>query len=151
MTLDRGQRYAGVVAIVGGALSIGYSMIALSLGALSQPGSGLWPLIVSVGLLVAGVVLVVRRPRDADTGDDSDTVVEEAGPSGRFVVIAVAVLVAYVIVLQQFGFVVAAALGTIAWLRWFGRESWVSSAVIGLVAAVCLHFLFVEVLHVPLP
>ena len=63
----------------------------------------------------------------------------------------ISMLVAYVMLFQIFGFLVATALMIFAWLRVFGRERWIFSGALAVVGAYGLTLLFANVFAVPFP
>ncbi|MFC3493890.1 tripartite tricarboxylate transporter TctB family protein [Glycomyces rhizosphaerae] len=134
---------AGVVPVVLGGVAAWLSF-GLNIGSLTDPGPGLWPLIVA-GLLVAsgiGIIAVVAKARN-------DT---EAFTGGTFAVLAAAGgLAVYASLYEIVGFEIPTVLLLFAWLRFLSRESWLSSAVIAVVATAVAYALFIIGLGVPLP
>lgn len=134
---------AGVVPVALGAVAAWLSF-GLNIGSLTDPGPGLWPLIVA-GLLVAsgvGIIAVVAKAQN-------DT---EAFTGGTIAVLAAAGgLAVYASLYEVVGFEIPTVLLLFAWLRFLSRESWLSSAVIAVAATAVAYVLFIVGLSVPLP
>lgn len=138
-----------LAAVAGVLLSALYLVEGLrySWGTASQPGPGLFPLVVGVLLLLGslgtGVEAVLRRDRD-----------EFAWPRGAALTRMVAILLAtlgYVVLLPYLGHPFAATLVSLVILQVMGLRRWPMK--IGLAPALGLgsHFLFDAFLGVPLP
>ncbi|WP_448616879.1 tripartite tricarboxylate transporter TctB family protein [Modestobacter sp. URMC 112] len=134
-----------VVAVVVVALGAAALVGSLSLGAGSarQPGSGTWPILVSLAMIVLGLALLpaVRRTADAE---------RFAGPSW-LVLIGLVTMVVFVALISVIGFEIPAALLAFVWLRFLGRESWRSSIITSLAVVVAFYLIFVAALSVPIP
>lgn len=115
----------------------------LGLGSFSDPGPGLWPLLISVGIIIVAAVLLFggRRFHDA----------EKLSRGSLTVFIAVATLVALVLALPYIGFEIPTAVLAFVWLKFFGRESWLLSAIVAVATTVGFWLLFVLALGIPLP
>jgi hypothetical protein len=132
---------AAAVVITGGAAFVG--SLGLGVGTPAAPGSGTWPTLVSACLIVLGLALAVRARRTADA--------ERFVRSGLPVVAAVASMVVYVAVIATTGFEIPAALLAFVWLRFLGRERWLTSVIISIAIVVALYVLFVGALDVTIP
>jgi hypothetical protein len=134
-----------VVALIVIALGAAALVGSLSLGAGSarQPGSGTWPMLISIALIVLGLALLpaVRRTSDA----------ERFTGSSWMVFIGVATMVVFVAVISIIGFEIPAALLAFVWLRFLGHESWRSSIITSLGVVVAFYLIFVAALSVPIP
>ncbi|GAA2261848.1 tripartite tricarboxylate transporter TctB family protein [Glycomyces scopariae] len=143
-----------VQAVVAGALPVAIGAFAawlafgLRIGSLTDPGPGLWPLIVA-GLLVAcgvGITVVAATAKaHAPNGTEAFT----RGTTA--VLCAAGALAVYASLFEVVGFEAPTLLLLFAWLRFLGRESWLSSAVIAVVATAAAYALFILGLGVPLP
>jgi putative tricarboxylic transport membrane protein len=115
----------------------------LGLGSLAEPGPGLWPLTVSVAMVVLGAVLVVQsRP----TGDE-----ERFGREAVIVGVAVVSLVGYALLFERVGFEIPTLALLVLWLKMLGRESWWATVAVSLVATAAVYLLFITALGVSLP
>jgi putative tricarboxylic transport membrane protein len=114
----------------------------MSLGELTNPGPGLWPFVVSV--LLTGVALVLLAVDDPD---------DYEGWSRRSVRIAVGLvsLGVFIVLFQAAGFLLAALLMLVFWLRFYGEEGWRWTIPLAIGGAVGLYLLFDRALGVPFP
>jgi putative tricarboxylic transport membrane protein len=134
---------AGAIPVLLGAVAAWLSF-GLHIGSLTEPGPGLWPLIVA-GLLVAsgiGIIAVTAKTR-------RDT---EAFTRGTIAVLAAAGgLAVYASLYEIVGFEVPTVLLLFAWLRFLSRESWLMSAILAVAVTAVAYALFIIGLNVPLP
>jgi len=132
---------AVVVVALGAAALVG--SLSLGTGSARQPGSGTWPMLISLALIVLGLALLpaVRRTADAE---------RFAGPSWM-VLIGVVTMVVFVALISVIGFEIPAALLAFVWLRFLGHESWRSSVITSLGVVVAFYLIFVAALAVPIP
>jgi Tripartite tricarboxylate transporter TctB family len=117
--------------------------LSLGAGSAREPGSGTWPMVISVALIVLGLSLLpaVRRTHDA----------ERFTRSSLLVLIGVVTMVVFVALISVIGFEIPAALLAFVWLRFLGRESWRSSIITSLGVVVAFYLIFVAALAVPIP
>jgi putative tricarboxylic transport membrane protein len=115
----------------------------LGLGDLADPGPGLWPLIVSVAMVVLAAVLAARP---APTGEE-----ERFGRESIIVAVAVVSLLGYALLFEQVGFEIPTAALLVLWLKVLGRESWMVTVAVSLGATAALYLLFITGLDVSLP
>jgi putative tricarboxylic transport membrane protein len=133
-------RVAGLAALaVGIAAALGARD--LGLGSLTDPGPGLWPLVVSGVLVIAGAAVAVRP------GDDAEAI----GRDAWTVVVACATLVAYTAVIGVVGFELPTVVLLAFWLRVFGAESWRMTFAVSVGATAVVYAVFVLALGVALP
>jgi hypothetical protein len=147
-----GPRPGGrVQAIVAGAVPVllggtaAWLSFGLNTGSLTDPGPGLWPLIVA-GLLVVsgiGIIAVAAKAQQSDT---------EAFTRGTIAVLAAAgALAVYASLYEVVGFEVPTVLLMFAWLRFLSREKWLTSAVVAVATTAAGYAVFILGLGVPLP
>lgn len=130
-----------VIALVG----VGAAVYALSLpiGTLAQPGSGLWPLVVSVVLTLSAIALLVA---ERDPEDYEPMVVR------TFIALAgFALLALFILGFQLMGLTIPSLLLVFVWMRWLARESWTVSALVAVISTVVFVVVFVVLLGVPMP
>ncbi|HWD81875.1 MAG TPA: tripartite tricarboxylate transporter TctB family protein [Kribbella sp.] len=132
---------AVVAALVGIGGLIG--SLALGLGRLTHPGPGLWPFVVSVVVTVLAVVLALVGRHGTDT--------EKFSRSSVLTAVAVLSLIAFAALLPLIGFEIPSLLLAFVWLRFLGKESWISSAAISVGTVAAFYVLFVVLLQIPLP
>ena len=115
----------------------------LGVGTASKPGSGTWPLIVSVVtiLLGVGLLFLARRTHDG----------ERFAQASLLVLVGLATMVVFVVLLPIIGFEIPAALLCFVWLRFLGREGWRLSAFLSVALVAAFYLIFVGALSVPIP
>jgi putative tricarboxylic transport membrane protein len=133
-------RVAGLAAL---ALGVAAAVRArdLGLGSLTDPGPGLWPLVVGAVLVITGAVVAVRP------GDGADPI----GPEAWAVVVACLSLVAYTAVIPVVGFEVPTVILLVFWLRVLGGEPWRSTIAVSVGVTVVVYAVFILALGVALP
>ncbi|ASR34762.1 hypothetical protein BAY61_06965 [Prauserella marina] len=133
---------AATVPLVAGVLAA-IAAWRLGLGDLSDPGPGLWPLVVSVAMVVVAAVLVIKSsPTGAEERFNRDSVI---------VVVGVLSLLGYAALFEQVGFEIPTIALLVLWLKVLGRESWLVTVVVSVVASAAIYLLFITGLEVPLP
>jgi hypothetical protein len=125
----------GAVALIGS--------LSLGAGSAGNPGSGTWPMLVSLVMIVLGLALLpaVRRTSDA----------ERFTGSSWLVLVGLVTMVVFVAVISVIGFEIPAALLAFVWLRFLGHESWRSSIITSVAVVVAFYLIFVAALSVPIP
>lgn len=130
---------AGIaVALLG--LVAGWLSLDLGIGTLTDPGPGLWPLIVSVLLSVLGVLIAIQR-------EGTEPFTRQA----LFVGLGLISLAAYAAVIEHVGFEIPTIVLLAVWLRFLGNESWRTTAVVSVLATAGAYGLFITALGVPVP
>jgi putative tricarboxylic transport membrane protein len=115
----------------------------LGVGSAAAPGSGTWPMLVSLTLSVLAVVLAAfaRRTRDA----------ERFGRPCLIVAAVVAGMAVFTALLGTVGFEIPSFVLLLAWMRFLGRESWRLSLIVSAAIVAAFYALFVGALNVSLP
>lgn len=133
---------AALIPLAVGACGVAGSF-GLGVGDFASPGPGLWPLIVSIAIVVLSAVLVVEsRP----------TGTEEAFNRGTLTVaVAVASLAGFVALFERIGFEIPAVALLVLWLKVLGREPWRITVAVALCATAGIYLLFIVALGVSLP
>lgn len=138
----RGDRILGLVLLV---LAVVYGWAAQQwpepFGGQEAVGPQTFPTILAVVLALSSCYLIARPDPDSDW---------PASRTGLELLLAVGVLIAYALVLEWLGFVLAttAAVGTLCW-RMGARPRW--AFLTGLVGAVVVFLLFNNLLELSLP
>ncbi|MGQ1798684.1 tripartite tricarboxylate transporter TctB family protein [Kocuria oceani] len=115
----------------------------LGLGSLSDPGAGLWPFAISVAMVAASVIALLRAKQDDDV---------EAFDRGILpVALSVASLIVYAALLPVIGFEIPTVLLLVFWIKVLGKEGWRSAVTVAVVATVAVYALFVLLFAVPIP
>jgi putative tricarboxylic transport membrane protein len=131
------------IAVVGLGVAALLGSLALGVGSARAPGTGTWPLLVSVVLVVLGIGLLVLAGRTRDA--------ERFTRASLLVLAGLATMLALVAVIGVIGFEIPATLLMFVWLRFLGGESWRSSVVTSLATVVAFYVVFVGLLAVPIP
>ena len=134
------SRVAGLVALTVG-LAAAFGARDLGIGSLTNPGPGLWPLVVSAVLVITGAAVAVRP------GDEAATI----GRDAWAVVVACVSLVAYTAVIGVVGFELPTAILLAFWLRVLGGEPWRTTVVVSVGVTVVAYVVFILALGVALP
>jgi putative tricarboxylic transport membrane protein len=115
----------------------------LGIGTLADPGPGLWPLVVSVAMVVFGAVLVLQSQ---PTGDEEKF-------TGEAVIVAVATvsLIGFALLFERVGFEIPTVALLVLWLKALGRESWRATIAVSIVTVAAIYLLFITALGVSLP
>lgn len=114
----------------------------LGLGSLTDPGPGLWPLVVaSIVVASAAILLVVDNRADYEAW---------SGRSAR-ILGGVAGMAVYIVAFSYLGVAIATALLLAVWLRVFAGESWRSTIVLTVAGTAALYLIFAVLLNVPFP
>ena len=117
----------------------------------STTGARFFPLLVSIGLIVCGAAQLLRSTLLADEELGRHAAAEAAETEWTTPAAVMAALVAYVLVLEPLGYIVATALLFPVAARALGSRALVRDVVAGVVFAVAVDLLFTRVLAVPLP
>jgi putative tricarboxylic transport membrane protein len=140
VTVGAQSRIAGLSAVaVGIAAALGARD--LGVGSLTDPGPGLWPLVVSAVLVITGAVVAVRP------GDDAEAI----GRDAWTVVVACLSLVAYTTVIRVVGFELPTIVLLAFWMRVFGGEPWRTTVAVSVGVTLAVHVVFILALGVGLP
>ena len=132
---------ATLVVALGAAALVG--SLSLGAGSAGNPGSGTWPMILSIALVVLGLALAATARTTSDT--------ERFSRSSWLVLAGLATMVVFVAVIEVIGFEIPAALLAFVWLRFLGGESWRMSIVTSIGVVVAFYLIFVAALSVPIP
>ncbi|KAB2340420.1 tripartite tricarboxylate transporter TctB family protein [Actinomadura rudentiformis] len=133
---------AALVPLVIGAIAAVLSW-QLGVGGLADPGPGMWPLVVSVAMVVFAAVQVLRSQ---PTGTE-----EKITGDALIVVVAVLSLAGYALLFERVGFEIPTVALLVLWLKVLGRESWRVTVALSLTATVAVYLLFITALGVSLP
>ncbi|MCP9953547.1 tripartite tricarboxylate transporter TctB family protein [Actinomadura madurae] len=136
-----GRRAAALAALAAGSLGMAGSM-AVEFGSPNDPGTGMWPLIVSC-LTVLGSLVLLVRPGSEDH--------EPFTGGTRAVAAATAGMVGYAVLFPHTGFTLPAFLLLAFWIRVLGKEPWRLTLAVSAASSTAFFCLFSLVLNVPLP
>lgn len=140
----RGERITGIVvvsAIAAFFLFCIVEAVSAGVGQLSSPGSGFWPLVVSVaGLLFCIGALFMPTTRFELT----------ANGSVGSVLAACAAIAAFPLAYYYLGLPITSFILSMVLLKFIGKEGWVLSAVVSAILAGGSYYVFVVLLRVPM-
>jgi putative tricarboxylic transport membrane protein len=131
------------IAVVGLGVAALLGSLALGVGSARTPGTGTWPLLVSIVLVVLGLGLLALTGRTRDA--------ERFTRASWLVLAGLATMVAFVAVVGVIGFEIPAALLMFVWLKFLGGEAWRTSIITSLATVVAFYVVFVGLLAVPIP
>ncbi|WP_460464818.1 tripartite tricarboxylate transporter TctB family protein [Arthrobacter pigmenti] len=147
---EQGPDRGGIFAAAGAALApllvgIGGIVVSLGLGigTLGAPGPGLWPLIVSLFLLIIAANGLFHVKKDED--------VESFGKGLPALGVGILTLVIYAVLFPRIGFEIPTALLLLFWIKVLGREGWRVAISVAVIATVAIYVLFIMALGVTLP
>jgi hypothetical protein len=125
----------GVVGAVGA--------VALGLGTPAQPGAGLWPLAISVAVVVLSLaqILIGRRGGDG----------EKFSRTSWLSLVGLVTLLGLVALLPVIGFEIPALLLGLVWMKFLGGESWRSAVLYSVLLVGVLYAVFVGALGTNVP
>ena len=140
--------------VAGGAALLALAALAwvagrgLPLGALSQPGAGFFPRILTLLLAVLSLVLLVRglaRPGTAfiEPWEDRST--------RRRLLLMTGALVFYVAAVGTLGYLVTTAALFVVMVRWVGGRGWLHALVVAALGSAGSWYVFGRLLRVNLP
>ncbi|TMR06925.1 tripartite tricarboxylate transporter TctB family protein [Actinomadura soli] len=136
-----GRRAAALFSLSVGCVGMAGSL-ALETGSLSDPGAGMWPLIVNCLTVIGSLALLLHR-------DFQD---HEPFTGGfRAVAAAVVGMIGYAVLFPYTGFTLPAFLLLVFWIRVLGGETWRLTVIVSAAAPTAFFCLFSLVLNVPLP
>jgi hypothetical protein len=132
---------ATLVVALGAAALVG--SLSLGAGSAGSPGSGTWPLVLSIVIIVLGLGLAATARTTSDA--------ERFSRSSWLVLAGLATMVVFVALVSVIGFEIPAALLAFVWLRFLGGEGWRTSIVTSIGVVVAFYLIFVAALSVPIP
>jgi putative tricarboxylic transport membrane protein len=146
---DEGPRAGRPVRTAGALVPLALGLFGLvnsvryGVGGARDPGPGMWPLMMSVALILGALVLLAFERDQRDY--------EKYTRGAVLNLYGVLSLVAYVFVFKYVGFELATAAVTAFWLKVLGGESWRATIVITLLVTTVAYLLFVSFLGAPIP
>lgn len=118
-----------------------WASLQLPVGSLTKPGPGMWPLVVSVVLIISAA-LVLAAPE----GDH-----ERFSAQSLPILAALVVLALFTTGFARVGFVLPATLMLVVWLHYISKETWKVTIAVTVPAVAILYVLFSFLLNVPFP
>lgn len=109
----------------------------------NKPGPGLWPLILSVIIAAASILLLIT-----DHKPDSH---EKFSTKSKIVLYSVFSIIIFIYAFSKIGVVISSVLLLVFWLRIIGKESWRLTVLVSLSVTAFVYLLFVVWLRIPFP
>jgi Tripartite tricarboxylate transporter TctB family. len=110
------------------------------------PGPGIFPIIIAIIMLMASISLIMTTLR---MRPEEDKPLNLASVGNKRVYLTMIVMIAYLLILPEVGFVATSAILMFALVQWFGRYSFIKCALWSLGIPCIIYFVFSEVLLVP--
>ena len=110
-------------------------------------GPGGFPKFIAAVLLLLGAVQTVTT---LISGVDAPKFEVDKRATGLFIA-AVALAIAYVMLVTQLGFILLTPILLVAYMYLFGERSWIKMIAIAIITTVCIWLLFTEVFMIFLP
>ena len=126
------------VGVLGAVTALG-----LGLGTLTQPGAGLWPLAISVAVVVLSLAQVFIGRRGGDG--------EKFSRYSWLSLVGLATLLGLVALLPVIGFEIPALVLSLVWMKFLGGESWRSAVLYSVLVVGVLYGVFVGALGTNVP
>lgn len=146
-----GLRIAAIfVLILGGVILTQVSKIGSGAGFIVV-GPRVFPWAVGIGLLILGVLFVLRTTVLLDKDLAAEAMEEEASTDWRTTLLGLVSLVAYAVLLHPLGYALATALFFPLAARLLGSTHWRRDILIGLAFGFGIYLIFTRVLGVRLP
>lgn len=134
-------RFLPSAVVLGVAAAGGLGSLELGIGSLAAPGTGLWPMTISVAMGVLAVMSLVEDRNEADL--ERLRVTQLA--------ISIGSLALFIVAFAQLGVVIPTFLTLVVWLRLLAKESTRSTLVIAAIATTAMWLIFGVFLGVPFP
>lgn len=115
----------------------------LPLGTLKNPGAGVWPLALGIGLAVSSLVLFFFEK----SGDDYEPLTKRSW----IIVAAFMVMAGFAALFSMMGLTVPSLLLCVIWMKFFANETWLTSLGLGVAFTAVFVLVFGVLLRVPMP
>ncbi|HHY46815.1 MAG TPA: tripartite tricarboxylate transporter TctB family protein [Firmicutes bacterium] len=144
--MKRWQRVGAYVLLLVALVVIQQSIMALHIVSYGQPGSGLFPLILGLGLAAFAIVILLQNQ-----GADEEKVPFWQSGSWLRPLLAFVALVAYGLMLERLGYLAAIFIFVAFWLFVVEGKGIVAGIIGGVLSSLAIHVVFGILLKVPLP
>ena len=148
--LDQIRLARVILGIASLGVSIGYTTgsAGMPLGTPQQPGPGMWPLAVGGAWIVISLIVIFEAAFTKQVQGDLDL---PHGIYRRDVIIFAVATVLYVVLLPWLGQYIAGSLYCVALVKFLSRLPWWKAVLYGLVMAIGISWIFLNLLQVRLP
>ena len=113
----------------------------------SPTGPELWPVVISVILLLCSGILVYKSLKITP---EKDVPVVLWSEGSRRAYISMIVLFIYAMILKPLGFIIATALMEFVFIKWFSKKKWYICLIISVLVSVIIYVVFRYLLNVSL-
>lgn len=144
--MKKWQRVAAYALLLVALVTIQQALMTLHIVSYGQPGSGLFPFLLGLGLAAFALVVLLQNQ-----GADEEKVPFRQGGAWLRPLLAVVALVAYGLMLEWLGYLVAIFVFVVFWLLVVERKGVVAGLVGGVLSSLAIHVVFGVLLKVPLP
>ncbi len=138
---------SGIVFFLFGIYVIQYSYRFLNFGSFSKPGSGFVPLISGVGIAAIALIWVLLNT----IGKKPPSVPLWADGIWKLPVLAMLISLAYALLIDPLGYVLATFVFMVTWQIILVREKWWKILLIGVISTAGVYVVFVQLLRVFVP
>ena len=114
-------------------------------------GPRVFPVIISISLIVLGVLFIIETLRGADEAVEKHVVAEHRTADHKQAAIIVCLLIVYAWSFERIGYVVATAAFLPAVSRVLGSRSLLRDVIVGVILSVVAFTVFTELLSIDLP
>lgn len=115
----------------------------LPIGTFQSPGAGMWPLLISVVMILAALFLLFTE----HDGEDYESLTKRSLIS----VLGFIWIGTFVVMFSTIGFTLASLIFSVVWLRFLARESWKFALIASAVFTIAFVLIFSVALGVPVP
>lgn len=115
----------------------------LPLGTFQAPGAGMWPMLVSVLLILTALFLLVTE----HDGEDYESLTKRSLIS----VLGFLWIGTFIVMFATIGFTLASLIFSVVWLRFLARESWKFTLIASALFTIAFVLIFSVALGVPVP
>ena len=109
------------------------------------PGPGIFPILVSVVMVLAGLVIILHYIRNKE---NTPIAWLEEGAIRAY--IAIGIMTVYVILAPIIGFFITTTVFLVLTIKWFSKKSWIYTSAVSLSIVAFIYVAFSIILRVPL-
>lgn len=136
---------ASVAFVIFALVVIGYTQSTFPAGRHGVPGPGIFPILVSIIMVLAGLVIILHYIRNKE-----NTPIAWLEDGTKRAYMAIGVMTAYVILAPIVGFFTTTFAFLILTVKWFSKKGWIYTLVVSALVVAFIYVSFSVVLRVPL-
>jgi putative tricarboxylic transport membrane protein len=144
--MAKAQRIAAVLFTMLGIYVIAYSLVQLEVGAINKPGSGFFTLICGLGIFILSVLWMVFGFRGQENTAPLWDTRQWLAP-----LLAVAVTLAYALLMESLGYVLSTAVFIVLWQLVIAKGKKLTIILFTVLGTAAMYTVFEVLLSVPLP